>query len=289
MESDPARQQQIPEEVNLTALANPEGAILGVDAKNSPHIRRFYNVNAFLDKDTGGVPLVEAISVSGVGSSALGSAALAWNVSTALGQPVAAIVPGYGLADVIQQALGGWFGFEMYYWLKQPLQTWLAYTTPDAACIGRHLLATTPGHITAPGTDTPVFQRGSGSSDVLHAILKKSEHINTLVGHSKGALVIENAILGIGPEHQARLHLVTFGCVVRELASVGRYDQFLGSQDGLGILNSGGNRPEHPVPDWHSTNTRLPATMAVSELVGTVLIHSVEPATDSRGKHADYA
>jgi hypothetical protein len=35
------------------------------------------------------------------------------------GKPVAAIVPGYGLAGVVQQALGGWFGFEMYsYWIK---------------------------------------------------------------------------------------------------------------------------------------------------------------------------
>jgi hypothetical protein len=31
----------------------------------------------------------------------------------ALGEPVVAIVPGYGLADVVPQALGGWFGFEM--------------------------------------------------------------------------------------------------------------------------------------------------------------------------------
>jgi hypothetical protein len=114
VQSDPAQQQRLPEQVNLTALANPEGAILIVDAKNSPHIRRFYNVETFLDEKEGGVQLIDAISVSGVGSSALGSAALAWNASTALGRPMAAIVPGYGLADVVQQALGGWFGFEMY-------------------------------------------------------------------------------------------------------------------------------------------------------------------------------
>jgi hypothetical protein len=42
-----------------------------------------------------------------VGSSSLGSAALAWDISIALRKSVLAIVPGYGMADVILQALGG--------------------------------------------------------------------------------------------------------------------------------------------------------------------------------------
>jgi hypothetical protein len=286
VQSDPAQQQQTPEQVNLTALANPEGAILIVDARNSPHIRRFYNVKAFLERKEGGVHLIDTISVSGVGSSALGSAALAWNVSTALGKPVAAIVPGYGLADVVQQALGGWYGFEMYsYWLKQPVQAWLAQVVPGAARVGRGLLATTPDHAKAPGTDVPVFQRGSGSSDVLHAILRKTEHIDKLIGHSKGALVIENAILDLPAEHQERLHVITFGCVIDELTGVGRYDQFLGSIDALGILNSAGNRPEHSVDDWHSTNRALPLTMPVSQLAEPVLKQAIEVPTETR----DYA
>src|SRR5262245_26270320 len=57
---------------------------------------------------------INVITVTGVGSSALGSVAFAWNVSEALRQPIAAIVPGYGLADLIPQALGGWFGFGVH-------------------------------------------------------------------------------------------------------------------------------------------------------------------------------
>lgn len=108
--------------VDLSALANPEGAIVIVDANGAPPIQCFLKVNEFLDaKD--GAQRIDCISVSGVGSSALGSAAFAWNSSVALGKPVAAIVPGYGLADVVQQALGGWFGFEAYnFWMKQPIQ-----------------------------------------------------------------------------------------------------------------------------------------------------------------------
>jgi hypothetical protein len=280
VQSDPAPQQNTLEQVNLTALANPEGAILIVDAKNSPHIRRFYNVETFFDRKEGGLHLIDTISVSGVGSSALGSAALAWNVSTALGKPVAAIVPGYGLADVVQQELGGWFGFEMYsYWLKQPVQAWLAQVVPSAARVGCRLLATTPDHARASCTDVPVFRRGSGSSDVLHAILRQTEHIDKLVGHSKGALVIENAILDLSVEYRRHLHVLTFGCVIGELGGVGRYDQFLGSLDALGILNSGGNRPEHAVSDWLSTNRALLLTMPVPQLAGTVLRQATEIST----------
>jgi len=44
---------------------------------------------------------VDITTITGVGSSALGSAALAWDVSVALKKQVLAIVPRYGVADVI--------------------------------------------------------------------------------------------------------------------------------------------------------------------------------------------
>ena len=135
--------------------------------------------------------------MTGVGSSALGSVAFAWNISTALDEPVTAIVPGYGVADVIQQGLGGWFGFGLHnWWVKQTAQEMLAQIAPKTAHIGRELLKTTPGHIEA-STGAPVFRHGSGSSDVLHAVLKDAPNLNRVVGHSKGALVIENAIHGL--------------------------------------------------------------------------------------------
>jgi hypothetical protein len=46
---------------------------------------------------------VDIATITGVGSSALGSAALAWDISVALEKPVLAIVPGYGVADVLLQ------------------------------------------------------------------------------------------------------------------------------------------------------------------------------------------
>ncbi|WP_238229851.1 hypothetical protein [Methylobacterium hispanicum] len=52
-----------------------------------------------------------ALTVAGVGSSALGAAAFARNVADALGKPVVAVVSGYGLADLLTEALGGFFLF----------------------------------------------------------------------------------------------------------------------------------------------------------------------------------
>lgn len=251
--------------IDLSALSNPEGAILIVDAGERPYVRCFDDVEAFLHADDG-ASSIDSISVSGVGSSALGSAAFAWNLSVAFGKPVAAIVPGYGLADVVQQALGGWFGFEMYsFWIKKPVQDALARAMPGAAMVGRGLLATAPDHDEAP-TGVPVFRRGSGSSDVLHAILESSDRITTVFGHSKGALVIENAILGLKAEKTKHLNVMTFGCAIAERAAVGRYQQFIGVIDGLGLLNSGGNQAEYPVLAWHTTNTALPLPMEVTTL-----------------------
>jgi hypothetical protein len=255
------------QDIDLSALSNPEGAILVVDAAGPPYVRCFDDVRDFLGSQDE-LDGIDSISVSGVGSSALGSAAFAWKLSVAFAKPIAAIVPGYGLADVVQQALGGWFGFEMYnFWMKKPVQDLLARVVPAAATIGRGLPATIPDHKVAPA-GVPVFRRGSGSSDVLHAILESSDRITTVFGHSKGALVVENAILGLPPEKTERLSVMTFGCAIGEHDGVADYQQFLGVIDVLGLLNSGGNKAEHLVLAWHSTNTAMPRPMEVVTLAG---------------------
>ena len=58
-----------------------------------------------------GGPGIRILVVAGVGSSALGAAAFARNVADAFGTTVAAVVSGYGLADLLTEALGGWFWF----------------------------------------------------------------------------------------------------------------------------------------------------------------------------------
>ncbi len=253
--------------LELDALSNPEGSILVVSSKGPEYLTHFDDVRNFLTYANGRGRAIRTVSITGVGSSALGSVAFAWNISAALGQPVAAIVPGYGMADVVQQALGGWFGFGMYnFWVKQLAQDMLARTAPEVAHIGRRLMKTAPGHEEAD-TGAPLFRRGSGSSDVLHAILRELPCISRVLGHSKGALVIKNAISDLPAATTERLHIVTFGCPIDEAAPrVASYHQVLGRLDWLGWLNCWGNPPDVEILSHHSTNTWIALSMPVARL-----------------------
>jgi hypothetical protein len=250
--------------LDLSALSNPEGSILVVDVRQPPYVTAYEDVPGFLAAAKARPPGApwRHLSVTGVGSSALGSVAFAWDLSTGLGEPVAAIVPGYGVADVVQQALGGWFGLGLHqWWTKEVTQSFLAQAAPQTARIGRQLMMTAPGH-----TPAPVFEHGSGSSDVLHAILSdEAVPIEWLYGHSKGALVIGNATADLLPETRERLRIVTFGCSITETPPAS-YWQCLGFFDALGWLNSWGNQPEQSLPSHHSTNTAIPFSMPVALL-----------------------
>ena len=182
--------------IDFDALSDPEGSLLLIDATTAPYVHKYQSVEKFLQSPYQETRDVDIATITGVGSSALGSAALAWDISVALEKPVLAIVPGYGVADVVLQGLGGWFAFGLHDFLssKTLIQTGLATAAPETACIGRELAASTPQEPTARG-GAPIFRYGSGSSDVLHALLEhRVTPFRLLVGHSKGALQINNAI-----------------------------------------------------------------------------------------------
>ena len=262
-----ARHEKPPSRIiDFDALSDPEGSLLLIDASKPPYVHKYQSVAKFLDSPYQETRDVDVVTITGVGSSALGSAALAWNVSVALGKPVLAIVPGYGVADLMLQALGGWFAFGMHDFLgsKSLIQAGLATTAPATARIGRELAASTPQEPHARGAT--VFRYGSGSSDVLHALLeKRATPFSLLVGHSKGALQIGNAIQCLG-EKARGLHVVTLGCPIAEDVAGVEYHQYLGLYDALGQLNAWGHRPDHWVPTWHSTNPALPPEMAAGKM-----------------------
>jgi len=262
-------------QLDLGALSNPEGSILVVDAGRPPRITQFEDVASFISWVKTHGQTLRTASVTGVGSSALGSAAFAWNVSTALDEPVIAIVPGYGVADAIQQGLGGWFG-AYNWWFRQMAEEILAHTMPLAARSDRHLTMTAPDHAEA-NIDASGLRRGNGSSDVLYAILKDVPHIDRVFGHSKGALAIKNAIESLPRETTQRLHVVTFGCRIAEDTPTTRYSQFLGLIDGIGLLNSWGNPLETLIPAHHSTNTSIPLSMSVSVLTRLAMMREAPP------------
>jgi len=256
-----------PGRLNLSALKDPEGSLLVVDPAKAPYIRAFHDVELFLRCDEPDIRTVATATITGVGSSALGSAALAWNVAEASGAPVLAIVPGYGVADVVTQALGGWFGFGLFDYLhvKSQVQSTLGAVAPKTARIGRTLSTSVPGsrHLS---NGAPIFRTGSGSSDVLHALMQE-RNLECVVGHSKGALAIHNALGSLERSRTKGLKIVTLGCPIAEDVGNASYHQYLGLFDALGQLNAWGNRPDSWVPTDHSTNTALPLSMAVEILV----------------------
>jgi hypothetical protein len=148
--------------LDLSAATNPSGSIIVVDASDAPYVRPpFLDMGAFFAHANGpDGAVLHTLAVSGVGSSAYGSVAFAWDVSAALGEPVAAIVPGYGLADVVPQALGGWFGFEFYGVVQTATQNFLAHAAPSLAIIGKDL-ARTPQSLDR-SSGVPPWQRGIG-------------------------------------------------------------------------------------------------------------------------------
>jgi len=166
----------------------------------------------------------------------------------------------------VLQGLGGWFGFGLYNYLnaKGVIQEGLAVAAPDTAAVGRRLSASAPGAKTANGG--PVFRFGSGSSDVLHDLLKdRDPRFKLVVGHSKGALQIGNAIQSLPRERTEGLRVVTLGCPIAENVQGVEYHQYLGLFDALGQLNAWGNLPEHWPPTWHTTNPTLPPAMAAGK------------------------
>jgi hypothetical protein len=274
--------------VNLSALTDPEGVILVVDSQHAPFIGRYADVGDFLksglqfaSSEVGGsgAPLtfpVMTVSVTGVGSSALGSVAFAWNVSEALGEPVAAIVPGYGLADIIPQALSGFFGYGLTDYLRELGEQALALMAPQMAVIGRRLSRSIPERTLPIDSEGTAFRRGSPESDILHAILQHAPQITRLYGHSKGSLCIGNAISRLRPDRAKALEVTTFSAVIQEQPPA-RFDQILGRIDPLGQLNSWGNLPERWIEAWHSTNTMLPLTVPVSKLTAEGLQSAGHP------------
>jgi hypothetical protein len=258
-------------QLDLSALSNPAGSILVVDAGRPPRISQFEDVPNFISWVKAHGQNLRTASITGVGSSALGSAAFAWNVSKALDEPVVAIVAGYGVADAIQQGIEGWFGVYNW-WVERIAQQVLGSTMPLAARSARHLMMTGTDDAGA-STGAPVFRCRSRSSlptwctqpsSVLHAILKDMPNVKRVFGHSKGGVAIKSAIQRLPRETTQRLHVVTFGCSIAE-DTPASYSQFLGLIDGLGLLTA--FNPGHTlIPAHHSTNTSIPLSMPVSVL-----------------------
>ena len=210
--------------------------------------------------------LVKHFAIAGVGSSDVGAAALARTLANHLNEPVGAIVAGYGMADILQEALGGWFFFgaanraqaaldRFGKWLARPLRGELDEEERERASI-----------IARSSNDTRTLLR------LLH---DEGREIKTILGHSKGCLSIAFAFNQLRDLQGADalkpfedIKIITAGAVVELPEQLKRVHQYLGGIDWFGGLNSIPGTAHIRVPySWHHLNTEIPLHMDLSEVL----------------------
>ena len=242
------------ERAKLTPLADREGSIIVVPPSNSDRkIRHYTRALRFMTKEG---PAIRAIAVAGVGSSALGTAALARSIADALDADVAGIVTGYGLSDMMSEALGGWFAFGAADRIRHTMERAFARMRPAALA-----------ESVTPGSDA-----AATLSEILLAAPPK---LDTLVAHSKGSLIVAHALQRYVDDLEGddsplfkRLHIVTLGAVVGVPAEFKHVKQYLGAYDWFGGANSSLGVKHERVPGVsHHLNPGFPYHMRVAPLL----------------------
>ncbi len=217
---------------------------------------------------------VHTLVVAGVGSSALGSAALARNVADAIDAPVAAVVSGYGLADIAAEAFGGFFLFGTLNSVRHSFE-WLDRLR-ESGIISDPKVRNQKSN----GNLSPV--RLSKDTRTVQALLTTDAlSFDLLVGHSKGNLVLSEALFAIHESDPAliktigkKARVVTLSAKIAMPMAISNVIDVMGQIDNFGGLNS---RPDihtdYRVPAaWHHTNTdlffHLPVTKTMRQVLG---------------------
>ena len=243
------------EETHHLATSNVhEGDILLVPPKGEGSLSIFRSAEDFLGQG----PQAAALAVAGVGSSSLGAAAFARNVADALGRPVAAVVSGYGLADVLTEALGGFFFFGGLNSLRH------VFESLDTASLALSRAFLTSGEASLERSEGLRWVRTSEDTRTVLALLKDERFApDLLIGHSKGNLVISEALYALVSEAGGRAApLAAASRIVTVSAKIGMPEPFyevfdiMGQYDLFGLFNSRLDlETDYVVPHaWHSTN-----------------------------------
>ncbi len=247
------------EAAKLSPWLAAEGTILIVPPSGTQSVSVCVNEDDFASK--GGAD-IRALAVAGVGSSALGSAAFARNVADAFGEPVAAVVSGYGLADLVTEAAGGWFWFGTLNSLRHEFEI-LDQLTRNADQMHPFLATSAaPASLGRLSLDTRTV--GLLLSD-------KRFQFSLLTGHSKGNLVISEALYELNAaakKPRDDTWLVTISAVIAMPPRFTRIIDVIGQLDWFGALNSRLDLgvEDRPPLAWHHTNTELPLSLHVTDV-----------------------
>ena len=214
-------------------------------------------------------PDVGAISVAGVGSSAVGAVGLARDVADSTKLSVAAVVSGCGQLDSAWKAMGGWMflreGNQLEFFLEQARNSLLA-------------AGLFPGFRPSVESWDSI---GSGPDvTTLKSLLRKNQlgqgrlkGLKMIVGHSKGNLVIATALSELTLEKKlmqmGEVNIVLLSAVTALPPDIGRQHQYLGASDAFGILNSRVGVQYKPVPGaMHYLNRKLPFHLDARTAIG---------------------
>lgn len=202
---------------------------------------------------------VRHFATPGIGASDLGAAALARTLADHVGEPVAALAPGYGMDRLLGEAQGGFLRFGAGDRARRSAQRYVSPTTAKTA-----VSLAERGRLPLPGL---AWDAGV----LLRALTEPDRQVATLLGHSRGALAVSFALQAVwlaGRGHFARVEgaqVVTAGAVSPMPEEMAGVRQFLGASDWLGEMNSDPREPRIVVPRaWHHLNTRLPGHLDLS-------------------------
>ncbi|MFN4207383.1 MAG: cell envelope biogenesis protein OmpA [Agrobacterium albertimagni] len=213
---------------------------------------------------------VRAMAVAGIGGSAIGAAAFARNVADAIDAPVAAVVSGYGLGDILNEAIGGAFLFG-----------WLGHVRSNLEVIDDVVGRPKLGAYGKRDEETDTSRRTGLDADTVSTLLADPTLSFTLIaGHSRGNRVIADALYALKASDPGRIEtlantarIVTFGGRIKMPEAFTEVIDVVGELDWFGELNS---RPkiatDIKVPFCgHSTNTDLPTALKVTRILGDIL------------------
>jgi hypothetical protein len=255
------------DEARVIALDHEQGSIILVDPDPAKDLRYFHDPVEFLQD--GAADEVGAISIAGVGSSPIGAVGLARDVATVKKVPVAGIVSGYGVDDVVYEGLGGWICLRETNRLEFMAQR---VTNSVAMLAGLPPLETAISLMDSIGSGPDLF--------TLKCLLRsrRPRKLGWLVGHSKGNLLIASAIAELvmeGADLQARLadvRIVLFSALSALPEGIGRPHQIIGTIDMLGWINSRLHVPCKLVQGaMHHLNPTIPFALLAREELGLIM------------------
>jgi hypothetical protein len=251
-----------------SAMAQERGAIIVVYPDRDRDFDYFWDPVDFFAHSNESSEVI-GVSVAGVGSSSIGAVALARDVASVANGPVAAVVAGYGVDDVVNEALGGWF------FLRETNRLEFAIEQISNA-LSR--VTALPELKTAINVMDSI---GSGPDLVaLKALIRDGRlgKLRWLVGHSKGNLLISSAISELVMDGvdlaslMADVRVVFFSALSALPGGVGQQHQIIGDMDALGWINSRINIPHTLVHGaMHHMNRSYPFHMNAPEQLARII------------------